>query len=155
MQPEPPSNPGPHDAPAAFSSRIDAWLAALLLGSAALVLAALAGRWPAAAPGQQAVLMAMLAVGAGLPLWILATTGYRIDASTLTIRSGPFRWRVAVQDIRLIEPSRSWLSAPALSLDRLCIHHGRTGRMLVSPKDRDAFVQALQRRNPRIEVRGI
>ena len=83
----------------------------------------------------------------------------RIEDGELLIRSGPMRWRIPVQDIRRIEASRSWLSSPALSLDRLRIHHCRaTGRMrqvLVSPRDRQGFVQALQLLNPNIAVQGL
>ena len=134
-----------------FASKVDAWLAALLLGSVLLVIVAVASAWPrAASPAMAAVLIATLVLGAGLPLWIVAATGYRVEGGDLLIRSGPMRWRIAVDDIRKIEPSRSWLSSPALSLDRLCIHHGRAGRVLVSPRHKDAFVQALLRQNPRI-----
>jgi membrane protein YdbS with pleckstrin-like domain len=145
---------------AAFASKVDAWLAVLLLGSVVAVLVAVGAAWPrAAAPSAVAVLAATLALGAGLPLWIVASTGYRIEDGELLIRSGPMRWRIPVQNIRRIEASRSWLSSPALSLDRLRIHHCRaTGRMrqvLVSPRDRQGFVQALQRLNPNIAVQGL
>ena len=45
-----------------------------------------------------------------------------------------------------VRPTRSALSSPALSLDRLRIDHGAGGRrtVLVSPADRAGFVQALQ-----------
>jgi len=143
---------------ATFASKIDAWLAALLLGSAAVVLVIVVSSWrPAAATA--AVPIAALALGAGLPLWILAATSYRVEGADLLIRSGPLRGRIAVRDIQRITPSLSWLSAPALSLDRLCIHYGRTtGRMrqaLVSPRDRQGFVQALRRPNPDIEIQGL
>ena len=139
-----------------FPSRVDAWLAALLLTSVLLVLAAVVGGWPRqAAPTEAVLLVATLAVGAGLPLWVLAATGYRVDAASLAIRSGPFRWRIPLRDIRRVEPSRSWLSSPALSVDRLRIRHGRSGQVLVSPKDRQAFVQALRRGNPHIQIEGL
>ena len=138
-----------------FPSKVDAWLAALLLASALLVLAAVVGTWPRQAGlAHAALLVAMLAVGAGLPLWVLAATGYRGDQDALAIRGGPFRWRIPLRDIRVVEPSRSWLSSPALSLDRLRIRHGRAGQVLVSPRDRQAFVQALRRRNPCVQVEG-
>lgn len=148
------------DPAATFASKVDAWLAVLLLGSVLAVLLAVGAAWPrAAAPSEVAALAATLALGAGLPLWIVASTGYRIEGAELLVRSGPLRWRIPVQDIQRIEPSRSWLSSPALSLDRLRIHHGRaTGRMrqlLVSPRDRQGFVQALQRLNPHIGTPGL
>lgn len=138
-----------------FASRVDAWLAALLLASALLVLIAVVIGWPRqATPAHAVLLITLLALGAGLPLWLLAATGYRVEQDALAIRSGPFRWRIPLQDIRAVEPARSWLSSPALSLDRLRIRHGRAGQVLVSPKDRQAFVQALRRRNSHIQSEG-
>ncbi|MFT4243475.1 MAG: PH domain-containing protein [Acidovorax sp.] len=138
-----------------FPSKIDAWLVALLLASALLVLVAVITAWPRqAAPAHAVLLAALLALGTGLPLWVLAATGYRVEQDALAIRSGPLRWRIPLRDIRSVEPSRSWLSSPALSLDRLCIRHGRAGQVLVSPKDRQAFVQALRCGNAHIQVTG-
>ncbi|MFT4194101.1 PH domain-containing protein [Ottowia sp.] len=139
-----------------FPSKVDAWLAALLLASALLVLIAVITGWPRQATLAYAVLLvALLALGTGLPLWVLAATGYRLEQDALAIRCGPFRWRIPLKDIRAVEPSRSWLSSPALSLDRLRIRHGRAGQVLVSPKDRQAFVRALRRRNPHIQIEGV
>ncbi|MFT3777151.1 MAG: PH domain-containing protein [Ottowia sp.] len=138
-----------------FPSKVDAWLAAVLLASALLVLAAVITGWPRqAAPAHAVLLVAVLALGAGLPLWVLAATGYRVGQDALVIRSGPFRWRIPLKDIHAVEPSRSWLSSPALSLDRLRIRHGRAGQVLVSPKDPRAFVQALRHGNPHIQAEG-
>ena len=139
-----------------FPSKVDAWLAAVLLASALLVLVAVAAAWPRqATPAHAVLLVALLALGAGLPLWVLAATGYRVGQDALAIRSGPFRWRIPLQDIRAVEPSRSWLSSPALSLDRLRIRYGRAGQVMVSPKDRQAFVQALRRGRPDVQGEGI
>lgn len=139
-----------------FASKVDAWLAALVLGTMLLVLVSVVVSWQqAVTPALHAMTGATLAVVVGLPLWIFADTGYRIDGTELLIRSGPLRWRIPVQDIHQIEASRSWLSSPALSLDRLRIRYGRARQVLVSPKDRQGFVQALRRCNPGIEVRGL
>ena len=140
------------DAPASFASRVDTWLATVLLGSALWVAVAVAGAWRHASGAMAAILVVVLAVGTVLPLWVLAATRYRVEGDDLLIRSGPMRWRIAVGDIRSIEPTRSWLSSPALSLDRLRIHYGRAGHVMVSPRDKDAFMQALLRRNPRIRA---
>ena len=137
---------------ATFASKVDAWLAAVLLGSALSVAVAVATAWRSPSTAMAALLIMTLAVGTGLPLWLLAATRYRVEGDELLIRSGPMRWRIAVDDIRSIEPTRNWLSSPALSLDRLRIHYGRAGQVMVSPRDKEAFVQALLRRNPRIRA---
>ncbi|MBH1966520.1 MAG: PH domain-containing protein [Comamonadaceae bacterium] len=125
------------------------------MGSAVLVLVSLATAWPriASLPGQL-VLGATLVLGAGLPIWLLVSTVYRVDEAELKIQSGPLRWKIPLQSIRAVEPSRSWWSSPALSLDRLCIHHGRMSQTLVSPRQKLEFIQALKQRNARIQVQG-
>jgi len=80
---------------------------------------------------------------------ILRSTYYRIDGGTLVIRSSVFSWRVPVADIRSITPTRSALSSPALSLDRLRIDYGRKA-IMVSPEDPKRFIEALRAKNPAI-----
>ena len=78
-----------------------------------------------------------------LPLWLLLGTFYRIDDEHLRIRSGPFRWTIRLRDITSVRPSRSPISSPALSLDRLEITYGAGQRILVSPRDHGAFIAAI------------
>ncbi|MET4575141.1 PH domain-containing protein [Ottowia thiooxydans] len=138
-----------------FRSKVDLWLAALLVISALAVLGSVALAWPVATGlVGKLVLLALLVPGVAFPLWLLLSTAYRLDETELMIQSGPLRWRIPVQSIRVVEPSRSWISAPALSLDRLRIHYGRAGQTLVSPKQKQAFIQALQQRNSHIRVQG-
>jgi hypothetical protein len=69
-------------------------------------------------------------------------TNYELAPDALKVRSGVIRTSITYQEIRRVHASRSWLSAPALSLDRLDIaYRGRT--TLVSPRDRAAFLRDL------------
>ena len=135
-----------------FSSKIDLWLWAVLvftLGACAVAVGT------ASARGLALSMVPMLVVCVftlGLPAWIVLGTRYEFAERDLLIRSGPFRWRVPLEQIRAITPSRSVLSAPALSLDRLRITYGRTGSILISPRDKLQFLLELQRRCPGIEV---
>lgn len=135
-----------------FSSKIDLWLWATLV----LVLGACAfAVWAIGMHGPAVALVAMLAVCAltlALPLWVVMGTHYELAEHDLLIRSGPFRWRVPLAQIRSVATSRSVLSAPALSLDRLCIVYGRAGSILISPRDKLQFLSELQRRCPGITV---
>ncbi|MFT3800709.1 MAG: PH domain-containing protein [Burkholderiaceae bacterium] len=130
--------------PCVHRSRVDAWLLATLLASVAASLwAGLAvpgngGR----APWWASALI--VAVGAGLPLWLLLDTRYVLADGCLSIRCGPFRWRIALDEIRAIAPSRSPVSSPALSLDRLKIDFGRGRTVLVSPRDPARFVADVE-----------
>jgi hypothetical protein len=81
-----------------------------------------------------------------LCIWTLLGTYYVIDATTLVVRSGPFHWTVPLRDIRSVQPSRDIRSGPALSFDRLRVEYG-TGRILmVSPREKEAFLADLARR---------
>jgi hypothetical protein len=127
-----------------FKSAVDTWFYLAVLGTAAIVTVALA---PMFHSGQAVAILlaaAMFALALGLPLWLLASTDYRIEEATLHIRSGPFRWDIPVAEIHSILPSRSFLSSPALSLNRLEIHYGAGRHILVSPADRGGFVRTIE-----------
>jgi len=75
--------------------------------------------------------------------WVFASTYYEVDTRELKVVSGPFRWRIPLSDITRVTPSRAWWSAPALSLDRLCIEYGDGKWTLVSPIRREEFLEVL------------
>lgn len=129
-----------------FASKVDGWLAAVILAAVLLDAVAIASVVQRAGTAQAMVMVPLIGiVGVGLPLWVLLRTDYELTGEELLVRSGPFRWRVPLRDIRAIEPSRSWLSGPALALDRLRIDHGCGRSVLVSPKERGRFLEALSR----------
>ena len=80
----------------------------------------------------------------GLFFWLLLSTKYTVNADTVVVQSGPFRWIIARNEITQVVPSKSILSSPALSLDRLRIDYA-AGRksILVSPKDKVGFLKAI------------
>ncbi|RXQ99680.1 PH domain-containing protein [Pseudoxanthomonas composti] len=78
-----------------------------------------------------------------LPLWLLLDTRYQLTAERLLVRCGPFRWRIALSEIRAVTPTRSLMSGPALSLDRLRVDYGRWRSVLISPRERQAFLDEL------------
>ena len=67
----------------------------------------------------------------------------------LLVRSGPFRWRVPLGQIHSVTPTRNPLSSPALSLDRLRIEYGDGKWILISPRERERFLEALEARGVR------
>jgi hypothetical protein len=126
-----------------YESRVDTWLAGvLILGVIAAVTAAVSLIWFVVPPRPLAAAVIGL-LGAALPLWVMLSTRYALTDSTLLVSSGPFRWRVPVQEIRGITPTRSPLSSPALSLDRLRIEYGRGSWLMISPRDKDGFLREL------------
>src|ERR1051326_3486295 len=111
-----------------FKSKVDSWLAAVVFGI-------------------------VIAVIIAFNTWLFRNTDYRIENETLHIRSAFIRWNVPIRDIVSVVPTRSALSSPALSLDRLQItwrKSGGEGIILVSPEDQRGFLEALRRVNPAI-----
>jgi hypothetical protein len=126
-----------------YRSKVDAWIGLILTGLIIASLSLTFRELRAGTPLAAAPVVAALLLGIGLPLWVLLGTRYALTDQHLSIRSGPFRWRIRLDDIRGVTPTRSLVSGPALSLDRLRIDHGRRGSVLISPSDREAFLQRL------------
>lgn len=83
-------------------------------------------------------------VGVGLPLWLLLSTHYTLEPRQLIVRSGPFKWCIALADITAITPTSNPLSSPALSLDRLRIDYGRGRSLMISPRNKEQFLHAVE-----------
>jgi hypothetical protein len=128
-----------------YRSKIDTWIA-VVFGFAALASVAGAVTTVSVAPAAVAWPIALLvvAVGGGLPAWLLTTTDYRIDGGTLFVRSGPVRLRVPIREITRITTTNNPLSSPALSLDRLRIEYGRGQSVMISPSNKEAFVRDVE-----------
>ena len=127
-----------------FKSKVDAWLVVLLVAAMALQLVATVHLLYT---GQDAV-AGTVAVVALLLVYLLIVstlkrTWYEVDGEQLRIVCGFFRWTIPLGDIDSVETSRSPLSSPALSLDRLRIRYRGKRSILVSPADRERFVAAL------------
>ncbi|WP_426304001.1 PH domain-containing protein [Acidovorax facilis] len=143
-----------------FPSRVDSWLVAigpLAALTAATAVAGLAGPFvlnSGGSPPLLALVAAIVALTLLLPLWLVLDTNYTLTADDLLIRSGPFSWRIALDDVREVSPSHSWISSPALSLDRLSIRYGADRSILVSPREKQRFIDALRQRCPSVLVTG-
>lgn len=80
-------------------------------------------------------------------------TSYTITGNNLEIRCGLFYYKkIAIAQIYKIRASRSWLSAPAVSLDRLEIFYDKYDSVLISPKDKQRFINELLKIEPTIDV---
>jgi hypothetical protein len=128
-----------------FKSAVDWWYHLVIITAAIVVVLVVI---PPMISGHLSIPLggATLLLSLALPVWILFSTAYHVDAKCLKIRSGPFSWKILLADVQSIEPSRSWLSSPALSLDRLEIRYGNGRRILVSPRDRAGFLDAVNRK---------
>lgn len=85
--------------------------------------------------------------------WLYVSTVYTVTDRGLLVRSGPVRRWADAKLIDRVRPTRTMISAPALSLDRLEVA-GRFGAVVVSPIDRAGFVRALERVAPQMRLEG-
>lgn len=86
---------------------------------------------------------------------IYTKTYYTVDNENLTLRvkSGFLvDSKYDINKITKIRNTRTWLSAPALSMDRIEITIGRYNKVVISPKDKVQFISHLTSLNPRIIV---
>ncbi len=123
-----------------YRSKRDAWLVSLIVMAALMCVVVSA---PLVFSGNALLAMLIVLSGTVLPLWIVASTRYLVSQDSLKVISGPFRWTIGRDSITAIEPTRSPLSSPALSLDRLRIHYGAGKSLLVSPEEQRAFMAIL------------
>jgi len=127
-----------------FKSKIDRWLLFLLVAVMVfevfvMSIAAMQAGDPRAAVGLVVTALLIVALIGSL----LTGTHYTVDGNTLHVVSGPFRWKVPVDQIQSVQATRSPLSSPALSLDRLRIQYGTRRRIMVSPADKAGFLRAI------------
>ena len=89
---------------------------------------------------------------AGLLLWIWFTTYYVIERNSLVVRSAFIHKIIPVYEIKSIRRTFNPLSSPALSLDRLEIQYGNGKMVLISPENREKFLEELKKMNPSIII---
>lgn len=102
--------------------------------------------------------MAACLLGPAIMFLLAYPINYTLTGDTLLIRSGLLlRWRVPISGIESIEPSRTILSSPAWSLDRIRITYrdNSAGKqeMFISPTHREQFYEAILERAPQPDTR--
>ncbi len=110
-----------------FPSKRDGWLVAVIWLAGALLVGTAWLPLGADDLGWSQLLLVLLQLGAAaFMFWVLYGTGYRIEERDLSVRGGPFRWRIPLDAIVSVTPTRNPLSSPACSLDRLRVVHRAT-----------------------------
>ena len=127
-----------------FNSKIDRWLLYLLVAViifeiVILGIAASQVGEPLAAVGLVLAALALVALIGSC----LMRTHYTVHGNELRIVSGPFRWKVPIDQIESVTATRNPLSSPALSLDRVQIQYGSGRKIMISPRDRAGFLKAI------------
>lgn len=85
----------------------------------------------------------------GFVFLLFKSIKYEIDGKMLKI----WRTKIDIKSIRKIYRTNNPLSSPALSLDRIAVVYNKFDEVLISPKEREAFIQELLKINPDIEVK--
>jgi len=124
-----------------FRSKVDWWLALILLVAPAISLVG----WITAAESERWVASSGLLVLAAVYLGLVFPMKYGLTDTHLVVRHGLVRQKIELAKITSVEPTRSPLSSPALSLDRLRITFG-TGffkNVMISPAAKMEFLVEL------------
>ncbi|WP_156110438.1 PH domain-containing protein [Brevibacillus thermoruber] len=133
-----------------FPSRVDRWLAVVIWGTMLLVIL----------EGVQSLFtgtlgtterIALFFIHFVLPcflLWLVTSVCYIIENDALIIQYGPFKKIIPLDSINRVRKTSNPLASPALSLKRLEIVYNHQKTVLISPKDREAFMRLLQKRCP-------
>jgi hypothetical protein len=87
-------------------------------------------------------------------IFLMRTTDYTIVGTQLKIRCGFFTYDpIDIPSIQSIAETSNPLSSPALSMDRLDIRYEARRQVMISPKDKIGFINAIREINPSIVVR--
>ncbi len=136
--------------PEVFRSRIDVWLAALLLVPLLLVSGIVVRSTMMQSRSPSWLAFGVLGLSLAFVVWIYVDTSYRVTSTELHARSGPLRVTVPLAQIKRIRRSNSLISAPALSLQRLDIQYATGKSVLISPDDEERFFAVLRRVAPQV-----
>jgi membrane protein YdbS with pleckstrin-like domain len=127
-----------------YPTKIDTWLAALhvLVPLAFLVI----GFVDLSHQQANGIRPIFIGVVLGLVMVVISIPcRYTLKEKELFVECGVLKFTIPYSDITDIYPSSNPLSAPAMSLKRVMIVR-RNGFCLVSPRQRDEFIQELKSR---------
>lgn len=99
------------------------------------------------------VFVVMIATFA-LIMYLLYDTNYTITQGNLKVHSGFIvNKNIKITEIKAIRKTDSLLSAPASSLsDRIEVFYENSKSVIISPKDKQSFVEELLKQNSEIKV---
>lgn len=87
--------------------------------------------------------------------YTFATTYYIIEGEVLKVRSGLFYNKTFnIKAFRKIVKTNSAINAPAASLNRLELFYNGYDSVVISPKDREAFITHIKNINPGVVYDG-
>ncbi|WP_163399988.1 PH domain-containing protein [Flavobacterium fluviatile] len=130
-----------------FDSKIDLWLVlflSIIFGGIAIKFA-LEGVWGSLIP---------IAFTIAFIVHMFTTTFYIIENENLIIKCGfLINISISVATIKKISETNNLMSSPALSLDRLEILYNKFDTVMISPRDKAKFIEAIQKINHEAEIK--
>lgn len=87
-------------------------------------------------------------------VYLFTNIHYVIDGTLLHIKCGClYNKQIDISTIHRIEESRNPLSSPAASMDRLEIGYNKFNSILISPKEKQKFIEEMLKINPDVIVK--
>jgi hypothetical protein len=129
-----------------FKSKIDLWLAFVLIVIFGFVLIQFVyeKKW---------IGFSFIFCVSSFIIHMFTTTFYTIERDKLRIKCGfLIDFMIEIKNVKKISETFNVLSSPALSLDRLEIFYGKYDTVLISPKDKKGFIDAIKKINPEVEI---
>lgn len=97
--------------------------------------------------------LGLLLVVNGFVLHLFLNTNYTIKDNLLFIKSGFFNYKpIQISSIKKIVNTNNPISSPATSLKRILISYNKFDSIIISPKNKDAFIAELLKINPKITL---
>jgi len=139
--------------PLSYPSKKGFWIGLLLWG---IVILSLLLSWYLSFKAGKSFDIKLLYIYLPLVLFLISIwfgTYYALHEDHLEIKvSIWYRKRIPYKNIRGIKRNRSFISAPALSADRLLIRFDSYDEILISPVDELDFVARIKKKNPAVRI---
>lgn len=130
-----------------FRSKIDWWVLGFLIAMTGLLIQLLFTMYAKGTMAEYPEHTSVYILTIAVIWWPVLNTRYIIQEDTLTIHCLFLKWNIPLANIQKMTPSHDSIASPALSLDRLKIEYIKEGehkQILVSPRNRQAFIEAVQ-----------
>lgn len=130
-----------------FKSKIDLWFILFLVLLFGLILVRLVY-------DQSWIGFAFMLFVIAFIVQMYSTTFYSIENKKLLIKCGFFyNLSIEIESIKQISESYNIISSPAFSFDRLEILYNNFDTVLISPKEKLRFIEAIKKINPQTEIK--
>ncbi len=134
-----------------YYSKKDFWLGTFLWGSLIASLGLIVYNFEPVT--SMFIVLAITLICLAFVAWIWFDTKYIIKNGEIKINAGPINYApVPIQKIKSIKKTKTWLSSPACSLDRIEINYNKYDSIVISPMKLKEFLTNLNAINSSINV---